>query len=214
MKSLRTILSQRKSARSPNSQVHRKAAVDPTRSRIMRAVRSKHTGPERQVRKLLWELGYRYRLHRPLPGKPDISIAKRRKAIFVHGCFWHRHPGCAKSRLPKTRREYWIPKLRKNVHRDARAFKQLQSLGWDVLVIWACTLSRTELVKAQLCAFLGPRSTKPERRSADAAPAPLAPLRVAKRNRGRPPSRIAGNPLRIEPPAKLPSQRSPDRRRH
>lgn len=122
------------------------------RSENMRRIRSTDTRPELQVRKLVRSLGYSgYRLHRKdLPGKPDIAFIGRKKAIFVHGCFWHQHPdpSCLDSRLPKSRQDYWLPKLEQNQKRDATAFNQLTESGWTVLVIWECELRRkTELSK-------------------------------------------------------------------
>ncbi|WP_090734422.1 very short patch repair endonuclease [Azotobacter beijerinckii] len=110
-----------------------------TRSDIMRAVKRAHTGPEVAVRKLLHSLGLRFRLHRKaLPGSPDIVLPKHRTVIFVHGCFWHRHPGCRYASTPKTRQDYWLPKFAANVERDARKSSQLKELGWRVLVVWEC----------------------------------------------------------------------------
>ena len=104
----------------------------------MQSVKSRNTGPELIVRRLLHGMGYRYRLHRKdLPGRPDIALISRRKAIFVHGCFWHGH-GCPKGRLPKSRLEYWGKKLDENKKRDRTKQEQLHSLGWRVLVIWQC----------------------------------------------------------------------------
>ena len=122
------------------------------RSENMKRIRSTETRPEIQVRKLVRSLGYSgYRLHRKdLPGKPDIAFIGRKKAIFVHGCFWHQHPdpGCLDGRLPKSRQDYWLPKLERNQKRDATAFNQLTEAGWTVLVIWECELRReTELSK-------------------------------------------------------------------
>lgn len=110
------------------------------RSRIMSAVGHKDTGPEMVVRRLLHRLGYRYRLHaKELPGKPDIVFRPRRKAIFVHGCFWQGH-GCSKGRLPKSKLDYWAPKIKRNVERDHANMKRLVDLDWDSLVIWQCEL--------------------------------------------------------------------------
>jgi len=104
----------------------------------MQSVKSRNTGPELIVRRLLHGMGYRYRLHRKdLPGRPDIALISRRKAIFVHGCFWHGH-GCPKGRLPKSRLEYWGKKLDENKKRDRTKQEQLHSQGWRVLVIWQC----------------------------------------------------------------------------
>jgi len=115
--------------------------VDPARSRQMSLVRGQDTKPEMVVRRLVHALRFRYRLyHAQLPGKPDLVFPKRRKVIFVHGCFWHQHddPECWRSRLPKSRLEFWIPKLRANTERDARDIATLQADGWDVMVIWEC----------------------------------------------------------------------------
>ncbi|WP_233272713.1 very short patch repair endonuclease [Paraburkholderia acidisoli] len=113
----------------------------------MRRIRSKDTRPEYVVRRLVWSMGYRYRLHRrDLPGKPDLAFASQRKIIFVHGCFWHQHPaGCSDARLPKSRLEYWLPKLQRNCERDAEAIKALEAAGWCVLVIWDCETKAPDL---------------------------------------------------------------------
>jgi DNA mismatch endonuclease, patch repair protein len=111
----------------------------------MQSVGTRDTGPEMTVRRLLHGLGFRYRLHsKRLPGKPDIVFPVRKKAIFVHGCFWHGHD-CAKGQLPKSRREYWEPKLKTNIARDAAQVIALQALGWSALTVWQCetTVSRT-----------------------------------------------------------------------
>jgi DNA mismatch endonuclease (patch repair protein) len=126
------------------------------RSGTMRAVRGKDTTPEWIVRKLLYQMGYRYRLHRrDLPGKPDLVFLSRRKAIFVHGCFWHGH-GCPIGQPPKSRLNYWLPKLERNKARDAERINQLQSLGWSVLTVWQCETGDTEALCVSLSAFLGP----------------------------------------------------------
>ena len=109
------------------------------RSERMSRVRGKDTKPELIVRRLLHGLGYRYRLHaRDLPGKPDIVFRSRRKAIYVHGCFWHRHEGCSLASRPKTRQEFWEAKFQSNVARDRRVAKQLELNEWKVVVIWEC----------------------------------------------------------------------------
>ena len=133
----------------------------------MRAVRSRNTGPEMVLRRLLYAMGYRYRLHTSLPGRPDIAIAKRHKAIFVHGCFWHRHPRCAKARLPKTNLAYWQPKLSGNVARDRRAKNALHRMGWDVLVIWQCQLINEQIIRKKVRTFLGPPPLAAKRRPAN-----------------------------------------------
>ena len=109
------------------------------RSRIMRSVKRAHTKPEIIARKLLHSLGLRFRVNRrDLPGSPDIVLPNDKTAIFVHGCFWHRHGGCRFSTTPKTRAEYWLPKFASNVERDARKEKELRELGWRVMIIWEC----------------------------------------------------------------------------
>ena len=130
--------------------------VDVARSALMRRVRATDTTPERLVRRAAHHLGYRFRLHRrDLPGTPDIAFPRLRKVIFVHGCFWHRHPGCGRTRMPKTRAAYWRGKFTKNVERDRRNVGSLRKLGWKVLVIWECeTLDRVRLA-AKLARFLG-----------------------------------------------------------
>lgn len=113
------------------------------RSEIMSNIRSKGMKPEMVVRQGLHAMGYRYRLHRKdLPGKPDLVFSRRQAAIFVHGCFWHRHadPACKIARLPQSNREYWLPKLERNVTRDAACQAELRKLGWKVLVIWECEI--------------------------------------------------------------------------
>lgn len=115
--------------------------VDPARSAQMALVRGRDTKPEMRVRKALHAGGLRYRLHdRSLPGSPDLVFPGRRLALFVHGCFWHQHPkpSCKLARMPKSRLEFWTPKLTGNVERDARKRAELESLGWTVKVIWEC----------------------------------------------------------------------------
>jgi DNA mismatch endonuclease (patch repair protein) len=121
---------------------------------MMAAVRSKDTAPEMFVRRLLHSLGYRFRLHRrDLPGKPDIVFPVRKKAIFVHGCFWHQHEECRGSHLPKSNTSYWIPKLMQNKARDALNLAKLKSAGWKCLVLWECELGKSSIVH-RLKAFL------------------------------------------------------------
>jgi DNA mismatch endonuclease, patch repair protein len=117
------------------------------RSEIMSRIRSKDTGPEMVVRRLLHKEGYRYRLHvNSLPGKPDMVFAGRKKVIFIHGCFWHMHTGCVNARIPKSRVEFWTAKLRTNRDRDKRNLRELRRLGWDVLTLWECQLDNAELL--------------------------------------------------------------------
>ncbi len=118
------------------------------RSENMRRIRSTDTKPELRLRRLIYGLGFRYRLHRRnLPGNPDIVFASRKKVIFVHGCFWHQHEKCMDGRLPKSKTDYWTPKLKRNVERDASALQQLQQLGWSTLVVWDCELSSIDTLK-------------------------------------------------------------------
>lgn len=125
------------------------------RSAVMSAVKSKDTVPELTVRKLIHGLGYRYRLHgKGLPGKPDLVFRGRQAIIFIHGCFWHRHPGCALARLPKSRIDFWEPKLSANRLRDRRNERALRTQGWRVLVIWECQIAKTERLIARIRRFL------------------------------------------------------------
>ncbi|WP_115681353.1 very short patch repair endonuclease [Cupriavidus taiwanensis] len=120
----------------------------------MQAVRQVDTAPELIVRRLLHSLGYRYRLHRrDLPGTPDIVFPSRKKVIFVHGCFWHGHE-CRRGQLPKSRVEYWAPKLKANQLRDERVAMELRCAGWEVLVVWQCMLADDERLQELLCDFL------------------------------------------------------------
>src|SRR5882724_656783 len=123
----------------------------------MRRIRSKDMSPEIQVRRLLHRLGYRYRLHRKnLPGHPDVIFPRLKKAIFVHGCFWHQHsdPACKITRLPKSRLEYWVPKLARNKQRDAESISRLVKIGWQALVVWECQVELMSNLKSRLLLFL------------------------------------------------------------
>jgi DNA mismatch endonuclease (patch repair protein) len=129
--------------------------IDPKRSELMRKVRRESTGPELIVRKLLSEHGYRYRLNvKGLPGSPDIVFKGRRKVIFVHGCFWHRHSGCRLASMPKTRVEFWKDKFKANVTRDRRKEKQLRADDWEVLTVWQCQTKDTKALAKILNSFL------------------------------------------------------------
>lgn len=126
------------------------------RSRIMKSVATRNTGPELSVRRVLHKLGYRYRLHgKNLPGRPDIVFPSRKKVVFVHGCFWHGH-NCNKGRLPKSRPEYWAPKIEANQARDARAASALAVAGWQSLTVWQCELREIDNLTLVLTEFLGP----------------------------------------------------------
>jgi DNA mismatch endonuclease (patch repair protein) len=113
------------------------------RSINMSKIRSKNTLPEIRIRKALWKLGYRYRLHyKKLPGKPDIVIVREKIAIFVHGCFWHRHKNCIEASIPKSNSEYWETKINKNIERDKRNQKIIKKMGWKIVVIWECKITK------------------------------------------------------------------------
>lgn len=125
------------------------------RSLMMSKIRREHTMPEIIVRKLLFAAGFRYRLHvANLPGKPDIVFKKRRKVIFVHGCFWHQHENCRKGVVPKTREDFWNAKLLRNKKRDIENVRSLISCGWDVLIVWECELKDRESLRHRLVSFL------------------------------------------------------------
>jgi DNA mismatch endonuclease (patch repair protein) len=126
------------------------------RSERMRRVRSKDTKPEMLVRRLVHRMGYRYRLHdRDLPGTPDLVFRSRSKIIFVHGCFWHRHGRrCVYTRWPKSRLDFWKPKLEQNHERDKVVRRELRKLGWKVLVVWECQLKNSEALAERVRAFL------------------------------------------------------------
>ncbi len=127
------------------------------RSELMSRIRAKDTKPEMSVRRLVHGMGYRYRLHvRELPGQPDLVFRPRRKVIFVHGCFWHRHNGCSRNRIPTTRRDYWSKKLNSNVERDRRNEAALREMGWRVLVIWECETKDALRIAQEIRRFLGP----------------------------------------------------------
>lgn len=116
--------------------------LDPVRrSANMARVRGKDTGPELRVRRAAHRLGLRFRLHRKdLPGKPDLVLPKYRLAVFVHGCFWHRHEGCRRATMPASRTEFWTAKFAATISRDRRQIAELQALGWRAVVIWECEL--------------------------------------------------------------------------
>lgn len=121
----------------------------------MSRIHSKDMKPEMIVRRLIFAMGYRYRLHaRDLPGKPDIIFRKNKKIIMVHGCFWHQHPSCREGHIPKTRQDYWIPKLQGNVLRDKENIEALTALGWDILIIWECETNDIPQLRDKLQQFL------------------------------------------------------------
>jgi DNA mismatch endonuclease (patch repair protein) len=121
----------------------------------MRSIRKDHTGPELAVRRLIRELGVHYRLHaKDLPGSPDIVFRKRRKAIFVHGCFWHQHAGCRLAKRPAARPDYWLPKFARTQARDRACLVALAASGWKTLVVWECELGKAEALRTKLKIFL------------------------------------------------------------
>lgn len=121
----------------------------------MRRVRREGTAPEMQVRRFLHALGYRYRLHDPkLPGRPDVVFRRWRKAIFVHGCFWHRH-GCSRATTPVNNRAYWEGKFGRNIRRDQTNQDELRAMDWHVLIVWECEMKDREALAAKLTNFLG-----------------------------------------------------------
>ena len=121
----------------------------------MSRVRAKDTKPEMVVRRMLHAAGYRYRLHaHDLPGKPDLVFPARRKVVFINGCFWHRHRGCALARLPKSRIELWTEKLERNRERDERNVAALRELGWEVLTVWECEVRNPATLMPRVVAFL------------------------------------------------------------
>ncbi len=136
--------------------------VSDSRRRNMAAIRGKNTSPENHVRKLLFRLGYRFRIHASwLPGTPDIVFTRRKKVIEVRGCFWHRHKGCPKAATPITRSDFWARKFAATVERDNLNLTALEAAGWKVLVIWECELHRDQ-IGVVLRGFLGPpRSESP-----------------------------------------------------
>lgn len=120
----------------------------------MRRVKSENTGPELAVRRIVHGMGFRYKLHdRNLPGRPDLVFPARRKAIFVHGCFWHQH-SCAAAARPVSRSRYWNDKLDANIQRDRRNLKALRSSGWSILIVWECQIRRQSTLAGRLRRFL------------------------------------------------------------
>jgi len=125
------------------------------RSWIMARISGSNTKPEIVVRKILYGLGFRYRLNvRKLPGTPDIVLSKHNKVVFVHGCFWHGHKGCKRSTRPTTNVAFWNRKIDKNIDRDKKVLKELRRLGWKPLVIWECQTKKPEALGKRLIRFL------------------------------------------------------------
>ena len=125
------------------------------RSAHMRLIRKMGTKPEMRVRRAAHRLGYRFRLHRnDLPGTPDLVFPRLKKVVLVHGCFWHQHPGCRLARQPKSRLDYWLPKLQRNRSRDLETAAALNTLGWTVLVVWECQVPSDEAAASIIGPFL------------------------------------------------------------
>lgn len=121
------------------------------RSWNMSRIRDRDSKPEMVVRSLLHRLGYRFRLHRTdLPGKPDIVIPKYRTVLFVHGCFWHRHPGCRYAYMPKSRIDFWQNKFARNVERDLEVQEELRKLNWAIVIIWECQTKNLDTLSVVL----------------------------------------------------------------
>ncbi len=126
------------------------------RSWIMGRVRGRDTKPELLVRRWLHGRGLRFRLHRAdLPGKPDIVLPRHRTVVFVHGCFWHSHPGCKRAALPAANREYWEAKIARNVRRDRRNARALRAAGWSVITLWECKIRRAGYLERRFAALSG-----------------------------------------------------------
>lgn len=124
------------------------------RSKIMGAVKTSDTRPELLIRKSLHRMGFRYALHRrDLPGTPDLVFPKKRKIVFVHGCFWHGH-GCSKGKPPKSRLSYWLPKIETNRKRDRKTARKLRRAGWSVMIVWQCETGDPEKIVGKIARFL------------------------------------------------------------
>lgn len=142
--------------------------VDPARSRLMGRVAQTGSRPEMVVRRALHAAGFRYRLHvKDLPGRPDLVFPARRSVVFVHGCFWHRHPGCHATTMPKTRANFWRDKFAANQARDARVCESLAERGWAIHVVWECE-TRDRAFLEPLLAFLSSRAPASTRERIDA----------------------------------------------
>ncbi len=134
------------------------------RSWNMSRIRAKNTKPEMLVRRLLHRAGFRFRIHnRKLPGNPDIVLPRFRTVIFVHGCYWHRHPGCREATIPRTNQDYWLPKFERTVQRDREAQQELLAHGWKVILLWECEIERanSDEMVAMLTEEIGRRGGLP-----------------------------------------------------
>jgi len=135
------------------------------RSQIMSRVRGYDTVPELPVRSLVHKLRYRFRLYgEDLPGKPDIVLSRHKKAIFIHGCFWHGHKGCKRAKRPATNMAFWRKKLNANIERDRRTQAELKRMGWKYLVVWQCEIANEQLLKKKLVRYLRKPGKRNERK--------------------------------------------------
>jgi len=142
------------------------------RREIMRRVHSTDTSAERTIRSLLHAMGFRFRLHRnDLPGKPDVVLPKYRSVVFVHGCFWHRHPACSRASTPAENREYWLPKFERTIRRDQRTTSELRERGWNVVIVWECELKDADALRRRLFSEI---ADEPSIYDSKQAPLPLA----------------------------------------
>ena len=122
---------------------------------MMSRVRSRNTAPEKAVRSLIHQMGFRFSLHKgSLPGTPDIVLTRQKKVVFVHGCFWHQHDGCPSAKKPKSNQEFWNAKLNDNVRRDRSTQRLLNQMGWECLVVWECDLANYDALVGKLKVFL------------------------------------------------------------
>ena len=153
------------------------------RSAMMARIRGRDTAPELAVRRIAHRMGLRFRLHRKdLPGRPDLVFPKHRLAVFVHGCFWHRHEGCRHASTPKSRVVFWTEKFAMNVARDSRQEAALKDLGWRVLVIWECETKCEAVVERRLAGSVNPGVVGNERRSPPAGASPSSARCVGRGN--------------------------------
>jgi DNA mismatch endonuclease (patch repair protein) len=131
------------------------------RSRVMRSVRGKNTNPEMRVRRAAHAMGLRYALHKKsLPGTPDVAFVSRKVALYVHGCFWHRHEGCRLASTPQSNAEFWAAKFERNVARDLRVRQEMENLGWRIEIIWECETKKADLLQTIICERVLGRDTR------------------------------------------------------
>lgn len=163
--------------------------VPEVRRKIMRANKGSDTKPERRLRSALHRMGYRFALRpKGVPGRPDLTFPGRKKAVFVHGCFWHGHKGCRGGSVPRTRQNYWIPKLIANRERDRRVVQRLLEMGWQSIEVWECELADLDAAAGKVADFLGP-PRKRDREPMDRRPTmpeSSTPKSIPKNHRPRP----------------------------